>query len=204
LEYISTATVLNFGNTGTLDPGSQNAGANENHLTGGNVMTGSFRILPGAAAVACFCVASTAWAQQDPAVGGQLNQCWGQVISQTAKLETPEGTKGGAMGQHARSTQAADRNGGFANSNNGFGITFNVKEEGETNAGRAGVGNATRGSPHFAEPGDGGNGQHAINNSSNGGLALSQTLNPVTGEFTTNAGGTAEVVDLSCDLVDAP
>jgi hypothetical protein len=163
------------------------------------------KILSGAAAATLSLgLASTAWAQQDPAVGGQLNQCWGQVISQTAKLETPEGTKGGAMGQHARSTQAADRNGGFANSNNGFGITFNVKEEGETSAGRSGVGNATRGSPHFAEPGDGGNGQHAINNSSNGGLELSRTLNPVTGQLTTEAGGTAEVVDLSCDLVDAP
>jgi hypothetical protein len=158
-----------------------------------------------AAAALSLGIASTAWAQQDPAVGGQLNECWGQVASQTAKLETPDGTSGGGMGQHSRSTKAADKNGGFANSENGFGITFNVKEDGG-NAGRSGVGNATRGSPHFAEPGDGGNGQHAINNSSDdvNGLGLSNTLNPVTGEFTTAAGGTAEVVDLSCDVVDAP
>jgi hypothetical protein len=169
-------------------------------------MSGSFRMLSGAAAVALgVSLTGAASAQQDPSVGGQLNQCWGQVASQTAKLETPDGTKGGGMGQHARSTQAADQNGGFANSDNGFGITFNVKEDGG-NAGRAGVGNATRGSPHFAEPGDGGNGQHAINNSSDdvNGLGLSNTLNPVTGQFTTDAGGTAEVVELNCDLVDAP
>jgi hypothetical protein len=206
LEYISTATVLNYGIPAPR-PTVANAGANQKTSNRENVMTGSFRILPGAAAVVCLCLAGTAWAKQDPAVGGQLNQCWGQISSQLAKLETPEGTKGGAHGQHSRSTQAADRNGGFANSNNGFGITFNVKEEGETNAGRLGVGNATRAAPHNAEPGDGGNGQHAINNSSmivNGRVGASRTLNPVTGQFTTEAGGTAEVVDLSCDLVDAP
>ena len=153
-------------------------------------MTASWRMLSGACAVALGAGLTTAaWAQQDPNLGGQLNKCWGQVASQTAKLDTPEGTSGGGMGQHSRSTQAADKNGGFANSNNGFEITFNV------DGGRLGVGNATRGEPHNAEPGDGGNGQHAINNAT-----LAETLNPVTGEFTTQAGGTAEVVDLSCDL----
>jgi len=155
-------------------------------------------MLAGVSAVAfCLGIAGPAWAQQDPSTGGQLNQCWGQVASQTAKLDTPEGTSGGGMGQHSRSTQAADTNGGFANSENGFGITFNVKEDGG-DAGRAGVGNATRGSPHFAEPGDGGNGQHAINNGSDleNGLGLSTVLDPVTGQFLPEG----EVVELTCDL----
>jgi hypothetical protein len=155
-------------------------------------------MLAGVSAVAfCLGIAGPAWAQQDPSTGGQLNQCWGQVASQTAKLDTPEGTSGGGMGQHSRSTQAADTNGGFANSDNGFGITFNVKEDGG-DAGRAGVGNATRGSPHFAEPGDGGNGQHAINNGSDleNGLGLSTVLDPVTGQFLPEG----EVVELTCDL----
>ena len=143
--------------------------------------------------------AQTERVAQDPAVGGQLNQCWGQVASQVAKLKTPDGTSGGGMGQHSRSTQAADTNGGFASSDNGFGITFNV------DGGRQGVGNvsADANGPHQAAPGDGGNGQHAINNSSDtvNGLGLSTILNPVTGEFTTAVGGTAEVVNLQCDLV---
>jgi hypothetical protein len=142
-------------------------------------------------------LATSTWAAspQDPKQGGQLNECWGQVASQTAKLDTPDGTSGGGMGQHVRSTQAADINGGFA-SDNGFGITFNVKEDGG-NAGRLGVGNATRSAPHFDEPGDGGNGQHAINNGSDSdnGLGLSNVLDPVTGQFT------AEPVELTCDLV---
>jgi hypothetical protein len=152
-------------------------------------------MLSGACAVALgLGVTTAAWAQQDPNIGGQLNKCWGKIASQTAKLDTPDGTSGGGMGQHSRSTQAANTNGGFAANNeefgiNGFGIEFN------TDGGRLGVGNATRGDPHFAEPGDGGNGQHAINNAN-----AANTLNPVTGDFTTAVGGTAEVVDLSCDV----
>jgi hypothetical protein len=138
-----------------------------------------------------------AQAVNDPSVGGQLNQCWGQVASQLAKVGTPDGTSGGGMGQHSRSTQAADTNGGFANSDNAFGITFNV------DGGRTGVGNVSKGAPHNANPGDGGNGQHAINNSSDttNGLGLATILNPVNGQLTTAVGGTAEVVTLQCDLV---
>jgi hypothetical protein len=155
-------------------------------------------MLCGVSAVAfCLGIAGTAWAQQDPNTGGQLNQCWGQIASQTAKLDTPEGTSGGGMGQHSRSTQAANNNGGFAANNeefgpNGFGIEFN------TDGGRLGVGNATRGAPHFAEPGDGGNGQHAINNGSDveNGLGLSTVLDPVTGDFLPEG----EVVELTCEL----
>jgi hypothetical protein len=161
-------------------------------------MTAPWRMLCGVSAVAfCLGIAGTAWAQQDPNTGGQLNQCWGQIASQTAKLDTPEGTSGGGMGQHSRSTQAANNNGGFAANNeefgpNGFGIEFN------TDGGRLGVGNATRGAPHFAEPGDGGNGQHAINNGSDveNGLGLSTVLDPVTGDFLP----AGEVVELTCEL----
>lgn len=149
--------------------------------------------------------------------GGQLNKCWGDITQQQAKLPTPDGTKGGARGQHARSTTAADKNGGFANSGNDFGIFFNELNA-DGNHGRAGVGNASSGPPHANLPGDpqlsqgeilgnGGNGQHAINNGTDtvNGLAFSNTLNPTTGTFTTNVpGGTAEVVELTCDFVDAP
>jgi hypothetical protein len=129
-------------------------------------------------------IASGAWAQQsqDPSIGGQLNQCWGQVASGIAQLDTPDGTSGGGMGQHSRSTQAANRNGGFANDQNGFGIQFNVKDE-DGNAGRGGVGNVSKGAPHNAHPGDGGNGVHAINNSNEtSGAGFSNILDPVTGQ----------------------
>jgi hypothetical protein len=131
--------------------------------------------------------ATSLWAAspQDPSTGGQLNRCWGNIASQTAQLDTPEGTSGGGMGQHSRSTEAADQNGGFANSDNGFGITFNVKEEDETNAGREGVGNVS--AQDHDEPGDGGNGLHAINNGSAAGR-----LDPVDGQ------GPGEV--MTCDV----
>ena len=48
------------------------------------------------------------------------------------------------MGQLSRSTEAADRNGGFASDDNAFGITFNVKDA-DGNAGRQGVGNVSAG-----------------------------------------------------------
>ncbi|HZA16718.1 MAG TPA: hypothetical protein VE645_07450 [Pseudonocardiaceae bacterium] len=137
---------------------------------------------------------------QDPGTPGQGNKDWGKVASNVAQLSTegstaPDGSdaNGGAMGQHARATTAADNNGGFASSDNGFGITFNVKDA-DGNAGRDGVGNVTR-DLHNSEPGDGGNGTHAVNNAE-----LSGVLNPVTGEFTTNAGGTAE--DVSGELLE--
>lgn len=130
----------------------------------------------------------------------QQNRDWGKVASNLARLDTDHSTaadgtdaNGGAMGQHARSTQAADNNGGFtATGSNGFGITFNVKEDGEQSAGRLGVGNATRGAPHNSEPGDGGNGVHAINNANAAGI-----LDPVTGDF---VGG--DVPDFSEELLE--
>jgi hypothetical protein len=86
-------------------------------------------------------LATTGWAaqvervQQDPAVHGNLNKCWGKVASQTAKLGRDDDIPGGGLGSHSRSTQAANNVGGFANSDNGFGIQFNV------DGGRKGVGN---------------------------------------------------------------
>ena len=72
---------------------------------------------------------------------GQLNVNWGIVASNIARLDTTaEGGTGGAMGQHSRSTQAADINGGFANSDNGFGITLSDNTDGSP--GR--LGSATR------------------------------------------------------------
>lgn len=135
--------------------------------------------------------AALAEAINDPSVGGQLNQCWGQVASQLAKVEPTGNVKGGGMGAHSRSTKAADQVGGFANSNNAFGITFNV------NGGRTGVGNVSKGLPHDVHPGDGGNGAHAINNSSSGGFQFSTILDPTNGQFV-GAGGVDP--NLHCDV----
>jgi hypothetical protein len=138
---------------------------------------------------------------QDPGTTGQGNKDWGKVASNLAQLSTegstaPDGSdaNGGAMGQHARATTAADNNGGFAHSDNDLNIQFNVKDP-DGNAGRDGVGNVSRGDFHQSEPGDGGNGTHAVNNAE-----LAGTLNPITGELTTNAGGTAE--DVSGELLE--
>lgn len=109
--------------------------------------------------------------------------CWGKAASGTAKLDTPDGTSGGGMGQHSRSTQAADMNGGFANSNNSFGISFNDGNTtggtgfgGNNGNGRRGVANQTR-TLGVDGPGGGiGNAEHAEAN-----IGASQVLNPVTG-----------------------
>ncbi len=135
---------------------------------------------------------------QDPGTTGQGNKDWGKVASNLARLPTegstaPDGSdaNGGAMGQHARSTTAADNNGGFANSS--CFIKLNVKDA-DGNAGRDGVGNVSR-DFHDSEPGDGGNGTHAVNNAE-----LAERVNPVTCERTTNVGGTAE--DVSGELLE--
>jgi hypothetical protein len=128
--------------------------------------------------------------------GGQQNKDWGKVASNVARLDTDAyDGEGGAMGQHSRSTQAADINGGFASSDNGFGITLSDNTDGSV--GREGVGNvsADNGNIHHTSPGDGGNGVHAVNNA-----GLAETLNPVNGEFTENAGGTAP--DVSDELLE--
>ncbi|MGY1632740.1 hypothetical protein ACI784_13650 [Geodermatophilus sp. SYSU D01186] len=131
-----------------------------------------------------------------PKVGGQLNSAWGEVASNLAQLDTTaEGGTGGAMGQHSRSTKAADNNGGFASSDNALGITLSDNTDGST--GREGVGNVSADDegPHGVNPGDGGNGQHALNNA-----RLAGVLNPVNGELTTTVGGTAP--DVSSELLE--
>jgi hypothetical protein len=143
----------------------------------------------GFAAICLLGAASSAGAE--PA----LNRCWGEIRSQLNQLETPEGTKGGAGGQHSRSTQAADKNGGFAHSGNDFRITFNVGVDADKDGkidpgtkGRTGVGNVSDGPPH-SDPNtkDRGNsyiGQHAINNGNDAsGLGFANILDPVSGEF---------------------
>ena len=151
-------------------------------------MTATWRMLSGAAAVALgLSVATTGMAQEtpkdtnDPAVGGQLNQCWGKVASQLAQQGRDGDIPGGGLGSHSRSTMAANNVGGFASDINAFGITLSQLDPETGNHGRDGVGNVSAGPPHNTNPGDGGNGQHAINN---GGLAGTRselrTLIPVT------------------------
>jgi hypothetical protein len=159
-------------------------------------MTRSFKMCSGAAVVALgltFAGAASAKpdAEQDPAVGGGANNCWGDVASGTAQLDEQA-----SMGRHSMSTQAANKQDGFAanleEGDNGFGITFNVKEDGG-NAGRQGVGNVSASfgpGGHDTHPGDGGNGVHAENNAS-----ASETLDPVTGDF----GGLSGDQTLGCD-----
>jgi hypothetical protein len=138
-----------------------------------------------------------------------LNRCWGEIASQTAKLSTPDGTNGGGMGQHSRSTSAANINGGFASDSNAFGITFNVKTDGG-NAGRQGVGNVSNGIPHVAPGGtvdpSAANGQHAINNSNAGtddvttgffAGGFANFLDPVTGQIADGTQG-----QLHCSMED--
>jgi hypothetical protein len=88
----------------------------------------------------------------DPAVGGQLNRCWGEIASQLAQLPTDGTANGGAMGLHSKSFAAPD-------------ATFRDSVFGGPGP-RLGIGNATGGTtgPHQVAPGDGGVGQHAINN----------------------------------------
>jgi hypothetical protein len=78
------------------------------------------------------------------------------------------------MGSHSRSTTAADINGGFADSTDGGGPTFNELND-EGNHGRDGVGNVS--DDDHAHPGDGGNGVHAESNG-----ALAEVFDPVDGQ----------------------
>ncbi len=82
--------------------------------------------------------------------------------------QTAVDEKGGAMGLHSRSLTAAENNGGFAS--NGV---FTIPQP------RDGVGNVSSGFPHNTPPGDGGNGQHAVNN----GEFLATIADPATGVF---------------------
>ena len=160
-------------------------------------MTYRKEILCGVAAVALsVALASAAWAEQpqDPATTGQGNDCWGQTASGLAQLDEKA-----SMGRHSMATKAALKHDGFA-ATNGFGITFNVKEDGD-NAGRDGVGNVSKGQPHNTHPGDAGNGAHAENNNTGGdGLNFATILDPVTGDFGGISGGQELVCEDRHDL----
>ena len=93
------------------------------------------------------------------------------------------------MGAHSRSQTAADNVGGFANSTNPFG----------QDQPRAGVGNVSGGFPHGVAPGDGGNGQHAVNN----GQGFSTVIDPVTGEAIPTGDG-APVLDPDSECGQMP
>jgi hypothetical protein len=154
-------------------------------------------MLSSAAALALgLSLAGAAWAQteraeQDPAVGGQKNSCWGDAASGTAQLDEQA-----SMGRHSMSTQAANKHDGFAanteDRDNIFNITFNVKDA-DGNAGRQGVGNVSADvDQHNMHPGDGGNGVHAENNAE-----AAERIDPVTGD----AGGLSGDQTLGCDDV---
>lgn len=116
------------------------------------------------------------------------NQCWGKVASGLAQFDSPYVTddmNGGGMGMHSRASQGATNNGGFANSDFGFGP-----------GPRDGVGNVSAGAPHNTAPGDGGNGQHAVNN----GEFFSTIADPVTGTILTPGSPTGGTIE--CDLLD--
>lgn len=129
---------------------------------------------------------TTAAQAEDPS----YNRCWGEVASGLAQYDSPnydeETMNGGPMGMHSRSSEAANRNGGFANKDNAFNIEFNVKEDGG-NAGRLGVANATRGAPHLSDPSVGGNGIHGFNNGQ-----AAAVIDPVTGKGLPGTGETIE------------
>jgi hypothetical protein len=127
---------------------------------------------------------TTAAQAEDPS----FNRCWGEIASGTAQYDSDtldEGDHGGTMGMHARSTEAANINGGFAASDNGgIPVEFNVKEDGG-NAGRKGVANVSKEDHDL--PKNGGNGVHAV---ANGGFAAA--LDPATGEFIPDGGDPIE------------
>lgn len=133
------------------------------------------RLVAGTALLLAGTPGASAQAVNDPLVGGQLNQCWGQIASQVAQLDTSGvDANGGGMGIHVR---AAAGQGSTFGENVPFGTPFN-EENPDGNHGRVGVGNVSSGPPHNTAPGDGGNGQHAINN---GGFVA--ILDPLTGFF---------------------
>jgi hypothetical protein len=125
---------------------------------------------------------------QDPSKGGQMNRCWGEIASGLAQFDSPnvdEDDRGGGMGMHSRSGTAAAKNGGFANNP--------IVPIGQP---RTGVGNVSKGAPHNTHPGDGGNGQHAVNN----GEGFATVLDPVTG---TPMRGAGEPIECSLDVEQA-
>jgi hypothetical protein len=94
--------------------------------------------------------------ENTPGTGGQLNRCWGEIASQLAQLPTDGiDANGGAMGLHSKDNAAPD-------------TTFRDAFTPPDTNNRLGIGNGTAdvNGPHAVAPGDGGLGQHAINNGS--------------------------------------
>lgn len=130
----------------------------------------------------------------ESAIGPQLNRCWGEQAANLAQLDTSGvDVAGGGMGLHSRDASAP-------------GETFRDSRFGS--ADRLGIGNGTAQveGPHHTSPADGGLGVHAINNGSTTtqgpvrGLGFSQLADPLTGQLTTNFGGTATPVDMHCSM----
>ena len=104
--------------------------------------------------VACVALAAGIAMSGAAQAAPQDNQCWGKVASGLAQFDSPNKTsdmKGGSMGMHSKSTQAANITGGFASDSNAFGITFNT-ENADGNHGRQGVGNVSEGPPTTRPP----------------------------------------------------
>jgi hypothetical protein len=125
--------------------------------------------------------------ENTPETGGQLNRCWGDVASDLAQLDTSStGLNGGAMGLHSMDNNTPQET---------FRDVFNGP--------RLGIGNGTaqEEGPHAAAPGDGGLGEHAINNGTTttdgvtflGGLGFSVVINPI------NAGAPDPTQELICE-----
>ena len=113
-----------------------------------------------AAAIAGFAPSAMAQDNTHDTPVPQDNRCWGESASGLAQIEP------GAMGQHSRSAKAPG---------DSFADAFGIQEP------REGVGNVSKNAPHNTDPGDGGNGQHAVNNGTADGF--SGLFDPVTGAF---------------------
>jgi hypothetical protein len=149
----------------------------------------ALRMLSAALAL-CAGISAAGIAQAQDRPAATSNRCWGEIASGLAQYESPNVTEemnGGSMGMHTRSSAAAIRNGGFNDPTvNPFGATQP----------RQGVGNVSRDPDglHHTAPGDGGNGQHAVNNGQ-----LSAVIDPVTGQ---PMGGAGEPIECSLALED--
>jgi hypothetical protein len=136
--------------------------------------------------------------ENTPGTGGQLNRCWGEIASQLAQLPMDGiDANGGAMGVHSKDDNAPD-------------ATFRDSAFGGTSNNRLGIGNGTadENGPHAVAPGDGGLGQHAINNGStttDGQITFFQGTPLATSGFSTIAdprtGGAPDpTISLECSL----
>ena len=136
---------------------------------------------PPSLTVTCRCCTVTVWSPaRSPKGRGRQEKCSrSPYTSRAASAETPGAARrctAKAWVPHSRSIHMpSQQEQGFASDQNAFGMTPNVKKD-DGNAGRGG-GERLEGCLRNVHPGDGGNGQHAINNAT-----FANRLNPVTGE----------------------